>query len=63
MSTETRAEIEAEVKRLTTAAYQRVKNLLEKHIDELHDLAKALLERETLSGKQINEIIKSKKIT
>jgi len=58
LSTETRAVIEDEVKRLTTHAYQRVKALLESKKDELHVLAKALLERETLTGTQIKEIIK-----
>ena len=58
MSTETRAVIEEEVKRLTTHAYQRVKALLESKKDELHVLAKALLERETLTGSQIREILK-----
>eukprot|EP00803_Ostreobium_quekettii_P001811 evm.model.scf_2157.1 EVM.evm.TU.scf_2157.1 scf_2157:189-6956(+) len=58
ISSETRAMIEEEVKRLTSAAYERVTKLLGEHIDELHTLAKALLERETLSGVQIKAILK-----
>lgn len=58
MSTETRALVEEEVKRLTTLAYQRVRALLEAKKDELHILAHALLERETLTGTQIREIIR-----
>jgi len=60
MSSETRALIEEEVKKLTLHAYQRVKNLLESKQDELHIVAKALLERETLSGSQIREILKNR---
>jgi len=58
MSSETRAVIEEEVKRLTSSAYNRVQQLLSNHIDELHAVAKALLERETLSGVQIREVLK-----
>ena len=57
ISSETRAVIEEEVKSLTSSAYSRVKQLLEKHIDELHTLAKALLERETLTGNQIKDLL------
>lgn len=58
MSSETRAVIEEEVKRLTSSAYSRVQQLLSNHIDELHAVAKALLERETLSGVQIRDVLK-----
>lgn len=58
MSTETRAVIEEEVKRLTSLAYDRVRSLLESRKDDLHILAKALLERETLTGNQIKELLK-----
>ena len=57
ISTETRAAIEEEVKKLMTHAYQRVRTLLESKKDELHVLAKALLDRETLTGTQIREVL------
>lgn len=61
VSTETRSIIEQEVKRLTSEAYGRVKSLLEQHKDELKILADALMERETLSGNQIKELLRREK--
>ena len=40
LSGETRALVEAEVKRLLTTAYERAKSLLHSHEAELHALAK-----------------------
>ncbi len=39
LSSETRAAVEAEVRRLTSAAYQRATDVLKKHEKELHALA------------------------
>ena len=50
-------EIEAEVKAIIDAAYVRAKHILTENIDELHRLARALLEHETLSGDEIKTII------
>ncbi|GMH41553.1 hypothetical protein BSKO_09463 [Bryopsis sp. KO-2023] len=61
MSSETRAVIEDEVKSLTTAAYGRVRALLETHKDELQIIATELLEKETLTGRQIHDLLKSQK--
>lgn len=49
--------IDSEVKRLIDEGYEFAKNILTKHIDELHLLAKTLLELETLSGKQIKHLL------
>ncbi|KAK9820213.1 hypothetical protein WJX72_007544 [[Myrmecia] bisecta] len=64
LSSETRAAVEGEVKRLVGSAYERAKVLLREREDELHALARELMEKETLSGAQIKELIaalKSKK--
>lgn len=61
VSTETRSIIEQEVKRLTSEAYNRVKSLLEQHKDELRIVADALLERETLTGNQIKDLLRGGK--
>ncbi len=52
-SPETRARIEAEVKQLLDDSYTRAKKLLVTKQKELHNLAGALLEYETLTGDQV----------
>ena len=60
LSTETRQEIENEVKILLNEAYDRAKHILKTHEKELHTLANKLLEEETLSGKQIHTLLNIK---
>ena len=54
--------IDSEVNRFIEEAYTKAKQLLEKHIDQLHSLAKALLEYETLSGDEIKDLLSGKGI-
>ncbi|KAJ6743429.1 ATP-DEPENDENT ZINC METALLOPROTEASE FTSH 4 MITOCHONDRIAL-LIKE [Salix viminalis] len=57
MSTETRLLIEKEVKYFLERAYNNAKRILTTHSKELHALANALLEHETLSGSQIKALL------
>ncbi|URE03636.1 Peptidase family M41 [Musa troglodytarum] len=57
MSTETRLLIEEEVKGFLERAYNNAKTILITHNKELHALAYALLEHETLSGVQIKNLL------
>ncbi|XP_004497735.1 ATP-dependent zinc metalloprotease FTSH 4, mitochondrial-like [Cicer arietinum] len=57
MSSETRLLIEKEVKNLLQRAYNNAKTILTTHEKELHALANALLEHETLTGSQIKDLI------
>ncbi|PWA94127.1 FTSH protease 4 [Artemisia annua] len=57
MSTETRLLIEKEVRELLERAYNNAKNILTTYSKEHHALANALLEQETLTGKQIKELL------
>ncbi|KAI7735351.1 hypothetical protein M8C21_022097 [Ambrosia artemisiifolia] len=57
MSTETRLLIEKEVRELLEKAYNNAKNILTTYSKEHHALANALLQHETLSGKQIKELL------
>ena len=52
-STETRAKIEAEVRRLLDESYGRAMKLLKSREHELHRLADALLEHESLTGEEV----------
>ena len=54
--------IDSEVKRLVEDGYKHAKALLEKHLDQLHNLAKALLEYETLSGEEIRDLLEGRGI-
>ncbi|KAJ4959395.1 hypothetical protein NE237_026506 [Protea cynaroides] len=56
MSTETRLLIEKEVRELLDKAYNNAKTILTTHNKELHALANALLEQETLTGSQIKAL-------
>ena len=49
--------IDAEVKRIIIQGYEFAKDILTKHIDQLHTLANALIEYETLSGQQIKNLL------
>ncbi len=53
LSTETRAAVEAEVRKLVTAAHERARSVLRAHERELHALAGELLDKETLTGGRV----------
>ena len=57
MSEETAKKVDAEVKKIVDAGYQRAKKILTEKSEDLHKLAKALLDFETLSGEEIKDLI------
>lgn len=57
MSNETAQIIDAEIRSTVEGGLTRARQLLTDHIDQLHTLAGALLEYETLSGDEIKRII------
>jgi cell division protease FtsH len=58
VSEDTAKVIDAEIKRLTTAAYNEAKRILTERTEDLHTLARALLEFESLSGDEIVGVLK-----
>jgi len=54
--------IDEEIKRIVTEGYDRAKQVLGDNIDQLHTLAGALLEYETLSGDEIKRVIAGERI-
>ena len=61
-SEETAKQIDAEIRKVVTANYERAKDILKKNVDKLKMLAEALLEYETLNGDQIDQILAGKKL-
>lgn len=62
-SERTAEEIDAEVKRIIDEAYQVAKNLIDAQRDKLELIANSLLEYETLDGVQVEEIVRTGKLT
>ncbi len=63
MSEETAKTVDAEIRRLVEEGYARAQKILEQKADQLVLLAEALLEYETLTGEEINDLIAGKGIT
>ncbi len=56
-SEETARKIDAEVQSIVTGAYLRAKKVLSENMDILEKLAELLLEKETVMGKELDELI------
>ncbi len=56
-SEQTAQEIDSEVRRIIMAQYHRARGLLEKHIEALKNVARGLLDYETLDGSEIKRIL------
>ncbi|MFC0590292.1 ATP-dependent zinc metalloprotease FtsH [Novosphingobium aquiterrae] len=61
-SAETNKLIDAEIKALVEGGHKRAQDILKGNAEKLHQLAQALLEYETLTGDEIDELIKDGKI-
>jgi len=62
LSSETRAMVEAEVKKVLDDSYQRARTLLVSRRKELDMLAKALVEYETLDKPEVEKILRGEKL-
>jgi cell division protease FtsH len=58
-SEETARKIDQEITRIIKTSYTRAKGVLEDNIDVLHKLAALLLEKETVLGRELDELIHS----
>jgi cell division protease FtsH len=54
----TAQKIDDEINNLIKNAYERAENVLNENLDILHKLAEVLLEKETVPGKELDELIK-----
>lgn len=62
MSDRTAQLVDEEIRRIVDEAYDRARTILTENIDQLHTLAKGLLEYETLSGDEINRLLRGEPI-
>jgi len=62
MSDDTAAIVDSEIRLIVETAYKRATKILKDHMDDLHTLAKALLEHELLSGDEIKALLRGEKI-
>jgi cell division protease FtsH len=62
MSDETASVVDSETRRIVERGYERARKVLTDHLDELHKVAKALLEYEMLSGDEIKAIIRGEPV-
>jgi cell division protease FtsH len=62
VSEDTARAIDGEVRRLIDTNYARAKKILTDHMDQLHYLAEALIEYETLEDDEIDQIMAGKKL-
>jgi cell division protease FtsH len=62
MSDETARMIDSEVKRFVEQGLERARQILTDHVDQLHLIANALLELETLTGEEIKRLIAGEEI-
>ena len=58
MSEETQRAIDGEVRRIVEEGYATARKIITDHLDQLHVIAKGLLEYETLSGDEIKGLLK-----
>ncbi|MBT4289924.1 MAG: ATP-dependent metallopeptidase FtsH/Yme1/Tma family protein [Deltaproteobacteria bacterium] len=54
--------IDQEVKTIVNSAYEKTMNMLKNNIDALHEVTKILLEKETIDGQEIIDVLEKKEI-
>jgi len=58
ISEQTAQKIDSEIRSIVDTTYNKAKDILTKHMDDLHTLARGLLEYETLTGDEIVALLK-----
>lgn len=62
-SEEVASEIDKEVRKYIEDAYEKCRTILVNHLDKLHLIAEALIERETLGAEELKQLMEQGKIT
>jgi cell division protease FtsH len=56
-SEDTAQKIDEEIRSLVVGAHDRAKSMLERHLDTLHEMARTLLEKETLEASEVDDLV------
>ncbi|MBV9655631.1 MAG: cell division protein FtsH, partial [Acetobacteraceae bacterium] len=62
VSEATAREIDSEIKQIIDNAYTKARHVLTENVEELHRLARGLLEHETLSGDEIRTVLRGEPV-
>jgi cell division protease FtsH len=62
VSEATAREIDSEIKQIIDTAYTKARHVLTENVEELHRLARGLLEHETLSGDEIRTVLRGEPV-
>ena len=60
LSDETQTKVDEEIHRIVDEGFEHARKILSENIDDLHTVARGLLEYETLSGEEIKDLLKGK---
>ena len=60
LSDETQKTVDEEIHRIVDESYERAKKILSENVDDLHIVARGLLEYETLTGEEIKDLLQGK---
>jgi cell division protease FtsH len=60
LSDETQTMVDVEIHRIVDEAYEHARKIINDNIDDLHVIARGLLEYETLSGDEIKDLLRGK---
>ncbi|HNM16087.1 MAG TPA: cell division protein FtsH, partial [bacterium] len=61
-SENTAVQIDAEIKRIVSEAENKALSLIEQNIQTLHNIANALVERETIDSEELDMILKGQQL-
>jgi cell division protease FtsH len=60
LSDETQSMVDEEIHRLVDEGFEGARKIITEHIDDLHTIARGLLEYETLTGDEIKDLLNGK---
>jgi cell division protease FtsH len=62
LSDETQTVVDEEIHRLVDESFEHAKKIIQQNLDDLHTIARGLLEYETLSGEEIKDLLRGRPV-